>query len=127
MKLKIAELAPISWRTPPRQYGPWELVTSYITEGLVKRGHDVTLFATADSKTRGKLVSVCPRPLNEDNTLNPRIYEIWHNSTCFEMADEFDIIHNNFDFPPLTFSRLIQTPLVTTVHGFDSKKYSSNL
>lgn len=120
MKLKIAELSPIAWRTPPRQYGPWEQVVSSITEGLAKRGHDVTLFATADSITRAKLVSVCPRPLHEDDSLESRLYECWHNSTCFEMAEEFDLIHNHYDFPPLTYSKLVKTPVVTTVHGFHS-------
>lgn len=117
-KLKIAELSPIAWRTPPRSYGPWEQVVSNLTEGLVKRGHDVTLFATADSITSAKLVAVCPRPYEEDKTINSRLYEIWHDSTCMEMSDQFDIIHNNFDFPPLTFSKFVKTPIVTTVHGF---------
>ena len=133
MKLKIAELAPIAWRTPPKNYGPWELVVSLITEGLVKRGHKVTLFATADSITKAKLVSVCPRPYNEDSTINTRLYECWHNSTCYEMADQFDLIHNHFDFPPLTYSKLVKTPTVTTVHGFDNpeiiklyRKYKDN-
>ena len=58
--MRIAMLAPISWRTPPRHYGPWELVTSLLTEALVARGVDVTLFATKDSRTAGKLAGVCP-------------------------------------------------------------------
>jgi len=116
--MKIAELAPIAWRTPPREYGPWEQVASYLTEGLVERGHEVTLFATADSITKAKLVAVCPRPYEEDKSINARLYEFWHDSTCFEMADQFDIIHNDFDFSPLTYSKFVKTPLVTTVHGF---------
>jgi glycosyltransferase involved in cell wall biosynthesis len=133
MKLKIAELSPIAWRTPPKNYGPWEQVVSTITEGLVKKGHDVTLFATKDSITSAKLIAVCPRPYNEDSTINTRLYECWHNSTCYEMADKFDIIHNNFDFPPLTYSKLVKTPTVTTVHGFNNpeiinlyRKYKDN-
>ena len=62
MSTRIAVLSPISWRTPPRAYGPWELVVSLLTEELVRMGLDVTLFASGDSQTSGKLISVCPRP-----------------------------------------------------------------
>ena len=62
-------LAPISWRTPPRHYGPWELVTSLLTEALVARGVDVTLFATKDSQTAGKLAGVCLAAYSEDPTI----------------------------------------------------------
>ena len=64
--MRIAMLAPISWRTPPRHYGPWELVTSLLTEALVARGIDVTLFATQDSQTTARLAGVCPAPYSED-------------------------------------------------------------
>lgn len=113
-------LAPISWRVPPRHYGPWELVVSLLTERLVARGFDVTLFASADSITAAKLVSVAPRPYSEDLTLQPKVWECLHIAEVFERAQEFDLIHNNFDFLPLTYSRLVDTPILTTIHGFSS-------
>jgi len=121
-KLRIAMLAPISWRVPPRHYGPWEWVTSLLTEGLVARGVGVTLFATEDSLTTGKLHSICPRPYSEDQDLDPKVWECLHISEVFEHADEFDLIHNHFDFLPLTYSGLVQTPVLTTIHGFSSPK-----
>ncbi len=120
--MRIAMLSPIAWRTPPRHYGPWERVVSLLTEGLVQRGVEVTLFATADSKTSGKLRSVAPRPYEEDKTLDPKVWECLHISELLEMADDFDLIHNHFDFLPLTYSCLTRTPMLTTIHGFSSKK-----
>ena len=118
--MRIAVLSPISWRTPPLHYGPWESVVSVLTEELVYMGLDVTLFATGDSQTRGKLVAVCPRPYSEDRSVDPKVAECLHISEIFERAAEFDIIHNHFDFLPLTYSGLVETPLVTTIHGFSS-------
>ncbi|AEE13898.1 glycosyl transferase group 1 [Thermodesulfobium narugense DSM 14796] len=120
--MKVAMIAPIAWRTPPRHYGPWEQVTSLLTEGLVKEGLDVTLFATADSITSAKLVSVVPTGYEEDKEADPKVLEYLHISNVFERADEFDIIHNQFDFMPLCYSKLIKTPMVTTIHGFSSEK-----
>src|SRR5436305_14183620 len=120
--LRIAMLAPISWRTPPRHYGPWELVTSLLTEALVARGIDVTLFATKDSRTAGNLAGVCPAPYSEDPTIDAKVWEILHIAHVFERASEFDLIHNHADFVPLAFSRLVATPLVTTIHGFSSQR-----
>jgi glycosyltransferase involved in cell wall biosynthesis len=120
--MRIAMLAPISWRTPPRHYGPWELVTSLLTEALVARGVDVTLFATADSLTAGTLASVCPRPYSEDPTVDAKVWELLHVAHVFERAAEFDVIHNQADFVPLAFSRLVKTPVVTTIHGFSSQR-----
>jgi hypothetical protein len=82
--MHIAMLAPIAWRTPPRHYGPWESVASLLTEGLVARGHDVTLFATADSLTSGRLHAVCPRGYEEDRALIPKVWECLHISELFE-------------------------------------------
>jgi len=113
-------LAPISWRTPPRNYGPWELVTSLLTEALVARGVDVTLFATADSLTAGRLAGVCPAPYSEDPTIDAKVWEILHVAHVFEHASSFDLIHNQADFVPLGFSRLVDMPMVTTIHGFSS-------
>ena len=118
--MRIAVLAPISWRVPPRHYGPWELFSSLLTEGLVARGHDVTLFATGDSETSAALSSVAPRGWSEDPSLDPKVAECLHISAVFERAAEFDIIHNSFDFLPLTYSGLTSTPVITTIHGFSS-------
>ncbi|WP_430933111.1 glycosyltransferase family 4 protein [Saccharicrinis sp. 156] len=120
--MKIAILAPIAWRTPPLKYGPWEQVASNITEGLVDKGMDVTLFATGDSNTKGKLSSVCEHAYAEDTTIDPKVAECLHISQLMEQANQFDIIHNNYDFLPLSYSRLIKTPIVTTIHGFSSPK-----
>jgi glycosyltransferase involved in cell wall biosynthesis len=118
--VRIAVLAPISWRVPPRHYGPWELFSSILTEGLVARGHEVTLFATGDSQTSAVLSSVAPRGWSEDPSLDPKVAECLHISAVFERAAEFDIIHNSFDFLPLTYSGLTSTPVITTIHGFSS-------
>lgn len=115
-------LAPISWRTPPRAYGPWELVTSLLTEALVARGVDVTLFATLDSQTAGKLDGVCPAPYSEDPSIDAKVWEILHVGHVFEQAGAFDLIHNQADFVSLAFTRLVDTPVVTTIHGFSSQR-----
>lgn len=118
--MRIAMLSPIAWRTPPRHYGPWESVVSVLTEGLLKRGHDVTLFATGDSLTSGTLRSVCPRGYEEDETIIPKVWEALHIANVFDHADQFDVIHNHFDFLPLTYTGLTKTAVVTTIHGFSS-------
>jgi glycosyltransferase involved in cell wall biosynthesis len=120
--VRIAMLAPISWRTPPRHYGPWEQVTSLLTEALVARGVDVTLFATKDSRTAGTLDGVCPAPYSEDPTIDAKVWELLHVAHVFEQAGKFDLIHNQADFVPLGFSRLVETPMVTTIHGFSSER-----
>jgi len=118
--VRIAVLGPIAWRVPPRHYGPWELFTSLLTEGLVSRGHDVSLFASGDSETSARLSSVIPHCWSEDAAIDPKVAECLHISEVFERASEFDVIHNSFDFLPLTYSRLVPTPVVTTIHGFSS-------
>ena len=120
--LRVAMLAPISWRVPPRHYGPWEQFVSLLTEGLVARGVDVTLFAAADSLTSATLVGTIPTGYSEDPELDAKVWEGLHIATVFERAAEFDLIHNNFDFLPLTYSGLVETPVVTTIHGFSSEK-----
>jgi len=119
--LRVAVLAPISWRVPPRHYGPWEQFASLLTEGLVARGVDVTLFATGDSQTAARLASVAARGWSEDGeTSDAKVLECLHISAVFERAGEFDLIHNSFDFLPLTYSAFVSTPVLTTIHGFSS-------
>lgn len=118
--MHIAVLAPIAWRTPPRHYGGWELVASQLTEGLVQRGHRVTLFATADSLTSARLESVCPHPLNQPGSqLDSRVYETLHIAHAYERAAALgvDVLHNHagcFGVPP---ARTAPFPVVTTLHG----------
>ena len=115
-------LAPIAWRTPPRHYGPWEQFASLLTEGLVAAGHDVTLFATADSITAASLYATAPCGWSEDETIDAKVAECLHVASAFERAGDFDVIHNGFDFLPLTYSHLVATPVVTTIHGFSSER-----
>jgi glycosyltransferase involved in cell wall biosynthesis len=115
-------LASIAHSVPPRSYGPWEQVAFTLTEGLVGRGHDVTLFATADSTTTARLHAEAPAGYEEDPLVDAKAYEALHIAAVFERANEFDIISNQFDFLPLAFSRLVSTPVVTTIHGFSSER-----
>jgi glycosyltransferase involved in cell wall biosynthesis len=117
---RVAILSPVAWRTPPRQYGAWETVASNITEGLVARGWDVTLFATGDSVTQAHLHAVIEKGYEEDRLLDPKVAEYLHISEVFEHAAEFDLIHSHYDFMALTYSRLVKTPVLTTIHGFSS-------
>ena len=118
--MNIGILAPIAWRTPPEHYGGWERVASQLTEGLVRRGHTVTLFATADSQTAAQLESVCPHPLTQSgSTLDSRVYETLHVAHAYERATalKLDILHNHagcFGVPP---ARTAPCPVVTTLHG----------
>lgn len=120
--MKIAVLAPVAWRTPPKHYGPWEQMASNLAEGLVSSGFEVTLFATQDSITTGKLDAVIPQGYEENRELDAKVAECLHISNLMEKASQFDLIHNHFDFLPLTYSRLIKTPVITTIHGFSSPK-----
>src|SRR5579864_1354448 len=119
---RIAVLSPVAWRTPPRQYGAWETVAGNIAEGLAARGWDVTLFATADSVTRARLHAVVDKGYEEDCAVDPKVAEYLHISEVFEHAAEFDLIHSHYDFMALTYSRLVKTPVLTTIHGFSSPK-----
>ncbi len=123
--MKIAVLSPVAWRTPPRHYGPWEQMASNVTEGLVKAGMEVTLFATADSVTSATLEAVIPVGYEEDTRQDAKVVECLHISYLMEQASQFDIIHNHYDFLPLTYSRLIPTPMLTTIHGFSSSRIIS--
>jgi glycosyltransferase involved in cell wall biosynthesis len=116
--MRIAMLGPVAWRTPPRHYGPWESVTSLLTEGLVARGVDVTLFATLDSLTTATLDGVIPHGYAEDPTLDGRIWEALHVSHALARSGEFDLIHSHLDWLPLAFAAHADAPMVTTIHGF---------
>jgi len=115
-------LAPIAWRVPPRHYGPWERVVSLLTEGLVRAGVDVTLFATADSRTGACLSAVVPSPYEETPGMDAKVWEGLHLAHAFGRAQDFDLIHNHYDFLPLTYASLVGTPMVTTIHGFSSER-----
>src|SRR3984885_7859187 len=105
---RVAILAPIAWRTPPGQYGPWEAVCSNVTEGLMARGWDVTLFATADSVTRAHLHAVLDKGYEEDSSVDPKVAEYLHISEAFEHAADFDLIHSHYDFMALSYSRMVK-------------------
>ena len=115
-------LAPIAWRVPPRHYGPWERVVSLLTEGLVEAGVHVTLFATADSCTGACLSAVVPSPYEETPGMDVKVWEGLHLAHAFGRARELDLIHNHYDFLPLTYASLVNVPTITTIHGFSSER-----
>ena len=117
---RIAILAPVAWRTPPEHYGAWETVAGNIAEGLVANGWDVTLFATANSITRAHLHAVVEKGYEEVPGSDAKVAEYLHLSEMFEHAAEFDLIHSHCDFMALAYSRLVETPVLTTIHGFSS-------
>lgn len=111
-------LAPIAWRVPPRHYGPWERVVSLLTEGLVAAGVDVTLYATQDALTTAHLKAVVPTPYEETPGMDVKVWEGLHLAHAYGDARHVDIVHNHADFLPLMFASLVDTPTVTTIHGF---------
>jgi glycosyltransferase involved in cell wall biosynthesis len=114
-------LAAISWPAPPPGYGPWEQVAFNVADGMRRRGLDVTLFATGNSRFDGKLVSVVPVGLNQDPALNGEVFTALHIGELFRRASDFDLINNHFDWKPLTYALASDTPpMLTTVHGFSS-------
>lgn len=136
--MRIAMLAPISWSLPPEGYGPWEQVAYNLTEELVRRGHDVTLFAAGGTQTSAQLVATTPYALStwpEAERVRPRAFDLdsgllegppdarileqHHIAQCMERAaqGEFNIVHSHLHVHALVFARLIQCPLVTTLHG----------
>jgi glycosyltransferase involved in cell wall biosynthesis len=116
--MKVAMLAPIAWRTPPVHYGPWEQVTSLLTEGLVARGVEVTLFATLDSLTSAELRGVSPHGYADDPAMDGRIWEALHVANALSASAEFDLVHNHLDWLPLAFVEHCKAPMLTTIHGF---------
>jgi glycosyltransferase involved in cell wall biosynthesis len=119
--MKVALLGPIAWRTPPLHYGPWELITGLLAEGLVARGVDVTLFATLDSVTTATLDGVVPTGYEGNDDIDGRVWEAIHVSHALERSGDFDLIHNHLDWLPLAFSAHCRAPMVTTVHGFSGQ------
>lgn len=116
--MKIAQIAPLWERVPPPAYGGIELVVGLLTDELVRRGHDVTLFASGDSITAAKLESVHPQALRLDaNVKEYGIYEMLQLANVYERAGEFDIIHSHMGCAALPYSRLTKTPTVHTLHG----------
>jgi glycosyltransferase involved in cell wall biosynthesis len=119
--LRLAVLAPITWPTPPPGYGPWEQIAFNIADGMRRRGADVTLFAPGNSQFAGKVASVIPVGTAEDPALNGDVFSALHIGNLFERAHEFDLIHNNFDWKPMTYALGSKAPpLLTTIHGFSS-------
>ncbi len=117
-KLKIAQLAPPWLAIPPKKYGGVELIIHHLTEGLLERGHDVTLFACGGSKTNAKLESVFKEPLYWEGFPWEEPYgPLLHSVTCFEKASDFDIIHNHFHFWGICLEHLVKTPVLTTYHS----------
>jgi len=120
--MKVGVIASIAHRLPPVNYGPWEQIASTLTEGFVARGHEVTLFATANSVTSARLHGSAPAGYEEDDAIDAKVAGALHIAAAFERADEFDVLANHFDFLPLSYSRLVSTPMVTTIHGFSSEQ-----
>ncbi|QLE55719.1 glycosyltransferase family 4 protein [Nostoc sp. TCL26-01] len=116
--MKIAQVAPLWERVPPPSYGGIELVVSHLTDELVRRGHEVTLFASGDSQTLADLAAVYPRALRlENNVQEYAAYETLQLSQVYENAAEFDIIHSHAGISALPLASLVSTPTVHTLHG----------
>lgn len=116
--MKIAQIAPLWERVPPPAYGGTELVVALLTEELIRRGHEVTLFASGDSITQAKLESIHPCALRLDPSIQEAsIYEMLHLSHAYEKADEFDVIHSHMGYAALPYAKMVKTPTVHTLHG----------
>ncbi len=116
--MRIAMVAPLIEAVPPRLYGGTERVVSVITEELVKKGHQVTLFASGDSQTKAELVACCPQGLRLDPDVRDTVaYTMVQMDLVYQRAVEFDLIHNHADYFAFPFDRLSSTPTVTTMHG----------
>jgi glycosyltransferase involved in cell wall biosynthesis len=118
-KLRVAQLAPLYERIPPRLYGGTERVVSYITEELVRRGHEVTLFASGDSETKATLKAGCPQALRLTGRQEMGTFlQLPMISDVFEHARErFDVIHSHLDYWSFPFAKLVDVPTVATMHG----------
>jgi glycosyltransferase involved in cell wall biosynthesis len=116
--MRIAQIAPLWERVPPPAYGGVELVVGLLTDELVRRGHEVTLFASGDSISLAKLESVYPQALRlAPNVKEYGIYEMLQLSQVYERAHEFDLIHSHMGCAALPFANLVKTPTIHTLHG----------
>src|SRR5574341_234568 len=116
--MRIAQIAPLFESVPPRLYGGTERVVYNLTEELVARGHEVTLFASGDSRTSATLVPCCERALRLHGRLQDSVaFTMVQLATVYATAADFDIIHNHIDYFAFPFARMSGTPTVTTLHG----------
>src|SRR5262245_39873717 len=115
--LRIAQVSPVCEAVPPRRYGGTERVVSWLTEELVARGHEVTLFASGDSVTRAKLVSVTPRAVRGDRGIDSVLTHLLQLACVQDRAREFDVIHTHIDALGMVTLRRSPTPTLTTLHG----------
>src|SRR5574341_516814 len=116
--MRIAQVAPLYEPVPPVRYGGTERVVSVLTEELVRRGHEVTLFASGQSHTAAQLVPVCPRPLRLNGEIQDTVaHTVVQLGEVYQRAADFDVIHNHVDYHAFPFARLVDTPTVTTTHG----------
>ncbi|MFW6296387.1 MAG: glycosyltransferase family 4 protein [Halothece sp.] len=116
--MRIAQVSPLWEQVPPPGYGGVELVVSRLTDELVRRGHEVTLFASGDSQTLAKLEAICPKAIRLDTTVTePAVYDLLEIQRVQNMADEFDVIHFHTNFTCLPFAEIMKTPVVHTLHG----------
>src|SRR5262245_53565140 len=119
MRLRIAQVAPVATAVPPPRSGSIETMTALLTDGLVARGHDVTLFATAASRTDAKLHSIFDRGYSENPAMWPwELCELFNLSAAIERARDFDVIHCQAEYYPmsLAYTRLCPAPLLHTLH-----------
>jgi glycosyltransferase involved in cell wall biosynthesis len=116
--MRIAIVAPLIEPVPPPLYGGTERVVAVLTDELVRRGHEVTLFASGDSQTTANLQATCPRGLRLDPDVKDYVAAtLIHVGEVYRQADRFDVIHNHVDYMAFPFARLSPTPTVTTTHG----------
>jgi len=116
--MRIAQVAPLYESVPPRLYGGTERVVSWLADELVERGHEVTLFASGDSRTHARLVSAWPRALRLDPAQpDPFALHTLELAQAFSRADDFDVVHCHVDYLAFPYGRLVSTPVVHTLHG----------
>lgn len=115
--MRIAQVAPLWFAVPPHTYGGTELVVSMLTEELIRRGHEVTLFATGDSKTEAKLIPIWPKGLEKANLANPFAVFALMYKELLERQNEFDIIHDHCEHYTIPFSKFLKPPIVSTLHN----------
>lgn len=122
-KLKIAQVAPLWFPIPPKKYGGTERIIHYLTEGLVKRGHDVTLFASGDSRTKARLMAVTKKALTDSKI--PWTEYVWNSfntARAFEISKKFDIVHTHWIWVPFLFSKFAKAAHVHTFHNIPQKR-----